>query len=128
MLIFVIAGGLTLTQCPQSGPIAQDASKAGGEKMDNHTVTIYPGDVVGGLAVLTGECSLYTIRAKHNSRVGLLNKDVIYRYVCSYVLRAKDSSCGRLYCSYNVCAKWNNWFQDCKCDAYMHLTQWKKSS
>uniref|UniRef100_A0A8W7PWA6 lysophospholipase n=1 Tax=Anopheles coluzzii TaxID=1518534 RepID=A0A8W7PWA6_ANOCL len=79
MLIFVIAGGLTLTQCPQSGPIAQDASKAGGEKMDNHTVTIYPGDVVGGLAVLTGECSLYTIRAKHNSRVGLLNKDVIYR-------------------------------------------------
>ncbi|EAA06510.6 AGAP000467-PA [Anopheles gambiae str. PEST] len=56
-----------------------DASKAGGEKMDNHTVTIYPGDVVGGLAVLTGECSLYTIRAKHNSRVGLLNKDVIYR-------------------------------------------------
>uniref|UniRef100_A0A182QB96 Neuropathy target esterase sws n=1 Tax=Anopheles farauti TaxID=69004 RepID=A0A182QB96_9DIPT len=79
MLILVIAGGLTLTQSPQSGPIAQDASKAASEKLDNHTVTIYPGDVVGGLAVLTGECSLYTIRAKHNSRVGLLNKDVIYR-------------------------------------------------
>uniref|UniRef100_A0A182PFX8 Neuropathy target esterase sws n=1 Tax=Anopheles epiroticus TaxID=199890 RepID=A0A182PFX8_9DIPT len=81
MLIFVIAGGLTLTQCPQTGPIAQDVNKAAGEKMDNHTVTIYPGDVVGGLAVLTGECSLYTIRAKHNSRVGLLNKDVIYNVV-----------------------------------------------
>uniref|UniRef100_A0A182SBP9 lysophospholipase n=1 Tax=Anopheles maculatus TaxID=74869 RepID=A0A182SBP9_9DIPT len=79
MLIFVIAGGLTLTQCPQTGPIAQDSNKNAGDKMDNHTVTIYPGDVVGGLAVLTGECSLYTIRAKHNSRVGLLNKDVIYK-------------------------------------------------
>ncbi|XP_053677884.1 neuropathy target esterase sws [Anopheles nili] len=79
MLIFVIAGGLTLTQCPQTGIIAQDTNKGMGDKTDNHTVTIYSGDVVGGLAVLTGECSLYTIRAKHNSRVGLLSKDVIYK-------------------------------------------------
>ncbi|XP_058128164.1 neuropathy target esterase sws isoform X2 [Anopheles coustani] len=80
LLIFVISGGLTLTQYPQTGPIgSQESGATVADKTDNHTVTIYPGDVVGGLAVLTGECSLYTIKAKHNSRVGLLNKEVIYK-------------------------------------------------
>lgn len=75
MLIFVISGGLTLAQYPQINPGCNKKL----DKSDSHTVTIHPGDVVGGLAVLTGESSLYTIKAKHYSRVGLLSKEVIYR-------------------------------------------------
>lgn len=75
LLIFVISGGLTIAQYPQ---INLGCNKKL-DKSENHTVTIHPGDVVGGLAVLTGESSLYTIKAKHYSRVGLLCKEVIYK-------------------------------------------------
>ncbi|XP_062701691.1 neuropathy target esterase sws isoform X1 [Aedes albopictus] len=74
LLIFVISGGLTIAQYPQ---INIGCNKKL-DKSENHTVTIHPGDVVGGLAVLTGESSLYTIKAKHYSRVGLLSKEIIY--------------------------------------------------
>ncbi|XP_053691068.1 neuropathy target esterase sws isoform X2 [Sabethes cyaneus] len=74
LLIFVISGGLTIAQYPQ---INIGCNKKL-DKSENHTVAIHPGDVVGGLAVLTGESSLYTIKAKHYSRVGLLSKEIIY--------------------------------------------------
>ncbi|XP_021704511.1 neuropathy target esterase sws isoform X1 [Aedes aegypti] len=74
LLIFVISGGLTIAQYPQVNIGCNKKL----DKSDNHTVTIHPGDVVGGLAVLTGESSLYTIKAKHFSRVGLLQKEIIY--------------------------------------------------
>ncbi|KPJ14559.1 Neuropathy target esterase sws [Papilio machaon] len=37
-----------------------------------------PGEVEGGLAVLTGEPSFFSIRAKHFSRIGLLSKTTVY--------------------------------------------------
>lgn len=37
------------------------------------------GEIVGGLAVLTGEPSFFTIRAKHFSRIGLLSKNSVYK-------------------------------------------------
>lgn len=36
------------------------------------------GEVEGGLAVLTGEPSFFSIRAKHFSRIGLLSKSTVY--------------------------------------------------
>jgi hypothetical protein len=36
------------------------------------------GEVEGGLAVLTGEPSFFSIRAKHFSRIGLLSKTTVY--------------------------------------------------
>ncbi|KAL1400961.1 hypothetical protein pipiens_007005 [Culex pipiens pipiens] len=95
MLIFVISGGLTLAQYPQINPGCNKKL----DKSDSHTVTIHPGDVVGGLAVLTGESSLYTIKAKHYSRVGLLSKEVIYsimRERPAVVLDIADSVVKRL--------------------------------
>ncbi|XP_063216401.1 neuropathy target esterase sws isoform X4 [Bacillus rossius redtenbacheri] len=38
----------------------------------------HPGEIVGGLAVLTGEPSFFTIRAKHYSRIALLSKNTFY--------------------------------------------------
>ena len=47
---------------------------------DVHMFTAHSGEIVGGLAVITGEPSFFTIRAKHQSRIGLLEKTVCYRY------------------------------------------------
>lgn len=70
LLIYVITGGLTL--------INHQPTK-GNKKTDGNYITVHPGEVVGGLAVLTGESSLYTIKSKHFTRVGLLTKDSIYK-------------------------------------------------
>lgn len=44
-----------------------------------HMFTAYPGEIVGGLAVLTGEPSFFTIRAKHFTRIALISKNTFYR-------------------------------------------------
>ncbi|XP_023708725.1 neuropathy target esterase sws isoform X6 [Cryptotermes secundus] len=38
----------------------------------------HPGEIVGGLAVLTGEPSFFSIRAKHASRIAMLSKNTFY--------------------------------------------------
>ena len=38
----------------------------------------HQGEVVGGLAVLTGEPSFYTIRAKHPSTIAMLSQATFY--------------------------------------------------
>lgn len=43
-----------------------------------HMFTAHPGEMVGGLAVLTGEPSFFTIRAKHYSCIALLSKTTFY--------------------------------------------------
>lgn len=70
LLIYVITGGLTLIN---------HQPKKGSKKTDGNYITVHPGEVVGGLAVLTGESSLYTIKSKHFTRVGLLTKENIYK-------------------------------------------------
>lgn len=49
------------------------------EKTEIPTHAVYPGETIGGLAVLTGEANLYTLRAKHFSRVALLSKETVYK-------------------------------------------------
>lgn len=46
-----------------------------------HMFTAHAGEVVGGLAVLTGEPSFFTIRAKHYTLIGLISKNHFYTYV-----------------------------------------------
>lgn len=70
LLIYVITGGLTL--------INHQPTK-GTKKTDGNYITVHPGEVVGGLAVLTCESSLYTIKSKHFTRVGLLTKESVYK-------------------------------------------------
>lgn len=42
-------------------------------------MTVHPGELEGGLAVITGEASLYTVRAKHFARVAILERQVVYQ-------------------------------------------------
>ncbi|XP_050303906.1 neuropathy target esterase sws isoform X3 [Anthonomus grandis grandis] len=65
-LVYVISGALMVSQKVTDG------------EEEIHMYTSYPGEIVGGLAVLTGEPSFFTIRAKHLSRIALLSKNTFY--------------------------------------------------
>ncbi|XP_058809810.1 neuropathy target esterase sws isoform X2 [Phymastichus coffea] len=68
-LVYVVSGSLMVSQ---RGPEGRD----GGQ--DVHMFSAHQGEIVGGLAVLTGEPSFYTIRAKHSSRIALLSKSTFF--------------------------------------------------
>lgn len=73
-LVYVLSGALL---------VSQKVAEGEGEV---HMFTAYPGEVEGGLAVLTGEPSFFTIRAKHFSRIALLSKNTVYS-----IMREKPS-------------------------------------
>ncbi|XP_071626712.1 neuropathy target esterase sws isoform X4 [Temnothorax longispinosus] len=64
-LVYVLSGSLIVSQRVSEG---RDAGQ------EVHMFSAHQGEIVGGLAVLTGEPSFYTIRAKHSSRIALLSK------------------------------------------------------
>ncbi|XP_066994336.1 neuropathy target esterase sws isoform X2 [Anabrus simplex] len=65
-LIYLLSGSLMVSQ------------KMSDTQEEVNMFTAYPGEIVGGLAVLTGEPSFFTIRAKHFSRIALLSKNTFY--------------------------------------------------
>ncbi|XP_066588208.1 neuropathy target esterase sws isoform X2 [Prorops nasuta] len=68
-LVYVISGSLVMSQRVTEG---RD------EGQEVHMFSAHQGEIVGGLAVLTGEPSFYTIRAKHSSRIALLSKSTFF--------------------------------------------------
>ncbi|XP_034841249.1 neuropathy target esterase sws isoform X10 [Maniola hyperantus] len=86
-LVYLLSGALL---------VSQKVAEGEGEV---HMFTAYPGEVEGGLAVLTGEPSFFSIRAKHFSRIGLLSKTTVYsimRERPSVVLHIANSVVRRL--------------------------------
>ncbi|XP_076549512.1 patatin like phospholipase domain containing sws isoform X6 [Osmia lignaria lignaria] len=68
-LVYVVSGALLVSQRVSEGrDIGQEV----------HMFSAHQGEIVGGLAVLTGEPSFYTIRAKHPSRIALLSKPTFF--------------------------------------------------
>ncbi|XP_076161576.1 patatin like phospholipase domain containing sws isoform X4 [Ptiloglossa arizonensis] len=68
-LVYVVSGLLTVSQrVPEGRDVGQEV----------HMFSAHQGEIVGGLAVLTGEPSFYTIRAKHPSRIALLSKSTFF--------------------------------------------------
>ncbi|CAG9836270.1 unnamed protein product [Diabrotica balteata] len=65
-LVYIIAGALVVSQRVTEG------------EDEVHMFTAHPGEIVGGLAVLTGEPSFFTIRAKHLTRIALISKSTFY--------------------------------------------------
>lgn len=68
-LVFVLSGLLTLTQ----------------REGDREALMFnaHPGEFVGCLAVLTGEPSIFTIRAKHHTRVAVMNSSAFYQLMAN---------------------------------------------
>nr|XP_050863714.1 neuropathy target esterase sws isoform X3 [Vespula vulgaris] len=68
-LVYVLSGSLIVSQrVPEGRDTGQEV----------HMFSAHQGEIVGGLAVLTGEPSFYTIRAKHPSRIALLSKSTFF--------------------------------------------------
>lgn len=67
--MYVLSGSLIVSQRVSEG---RDAGQ------EVHMFSAHQGEIVGGLAVLTGEPSFYTIRAKHASRIALLSKSTFF--------------------------------------------------
>ncbi|EFN83712.1 Protein Swiss cheese [Harpegnathos saltator] len=64
-LVYVLSGSLI---------VSQRVSESRDAYQEVHMFSAHQGEIVGGLAVLTGEPSFYTIRAKHPSRIALISK------------------------------------------------------
>lgn len=73
-LIYILSGSLSMLQ----HSTACEGNKKKTES-EVHSHSAYPGEMIGGLAVLTGESSLYTVRAKNYSRVALLKRSSVYK-------------------------------------------------
>lgn len=58
--------------------VSQRVSEGRDVGQEVHMFSAHQGEIVGGLAVLTGEPSFYTIRAKHASRIALLSKSTFF--------------------------------------------------
>lgn len=73
---FVMTGSLAVYQSNA------DATR-GSVKQDNRNDMlihfVHPGEIVGGLAMLTGEASAYTIRARSSCRVAYIRRAAIYQ-------------------------------------------------
>ncbi|RZF45186.1 hypothetical protein LSTR_LSTR009957 [Laodelphax striatellus] len=69
-LVYLLTGTLAVSQ-----KLLDSRSR---EEEEVHMFSAHPGEIVGGLAVLTGEASFFTIRAKHSSRIALLSKTTVY--------------------------------------------------
>ncbi|XP_031338443.1 neuropathy target esterase sws-like isoform X1 [Photinus pyralis] len=65
-LVYIISGSLTLAQ------------RMTDTDEDVHMFTAHPGEIVGGLAVLTGETNFFNIRAKHFTRLAIISKATFY--------------------------------------------------
>ncbi|XP_017789484.1 PREDICTED: neuropathy target esterase sws isoform X3 [Habropoda laboriosa] len=68
-LVYVVSGSLI---------VSQRVSEGRDQGQEVHMFSAHQGEIVGGLAVLTGEPSFYTIRAKHTSRIALLSKPTFF--------------------------------------------------
>ncbi|XP_076258839.1 patatin like phospholipase domain containing sws isoform X2 [Rhynchophorus ferrugineus] len=68
-LVYIISGALTVTQ------------KLAESDEEVYMFTSHPGEIVGGLAMLTGEPSFFTIKAKHLTRIALLSKTTFYNII-----------------------------------------------
>ena len=65
-LVFVVSGTLVVSQ------------RAANKNDDVQMFQAYPGELVGGLAVLTGEPSFFTVRSRHTACVAMLSKTTFY--------------------------------------------------
>lgn len=66
VLSYILLGSLVVSQHAPEGT------------GDVQLFTAYPGDLVGGLSVLSGDPSLFTVRAKHSTRIATITKETFY--------------------------------------------------
>lgn len=51
---------------------------------ENYLYSVYPGELIGALNILTGEDSIFTIRTRQNSKVAIISKESAYCIMSIY--------------------------------------------
>ena len=65
-LVYVVSGSLSVSQ------------KSSQYNEDEQLFVVHSGELIGGLAMLTGEPNFYTIRAKHTAWIAIISKTTLY--------------------------------------------------
>uniref|UniRef100_A0A6A7FP55 Neuropathy target esterase sws n=2 Tax=Hirondellea gigas TaxID=1518452 RepID=A0A6A7FP55_9CRUS len=80
------SGSSSSNSTPRRQQRQHSSSSIGGadEPKEVHMFTAQPGDLVGGLAVLSGDPSFFTVRASHQSRVATISKATFYSILQSH--------------------------------------------
>jgi len=71
-LIYVVSGSLTVSQ------------KSADQNVPEQLFVVHTGELVGGLAVLTGEPNFFTVRSKHTSWVAVVSKTGFYSVMAKH--------------------------------------------
>nr|XP_027203250.1 neuropathy target esterase sws-like [Dermatophagoides pteronyssinus] len=71
-LIFVLSGSITISH------------KLIDSDEEANLYTVYPGELIGALDVLSGEESIFTVRTKQNSKVAVISRDGAYDILAKY--------------------------------------------
>ncbi|OTF76396.1 patatin-like phospholipase domain-containing protein [Euroglyphus maynei] len=71
-LIFVLSGSITIS------------NKLIDSNEEANLYTVYPGELIGALDVLSGEESIFTVRTKQNCKVAVISRDGAYDILSKY--------------------------------------------
>ena len=71
-LVYVISGSLIISQ------------KTADKDSDSNLFVVFPGEVVGAISVITGEASMFTIKTRQQSKIGLIMKEHIYEILSKF--------------------------------------------
>ncbi|KAF7495700.1 Neuropathy target esterase sws [Sarcoptes scabiei] len=71
-LIFLISGSITVSQ------------KLIDTDEENYLYSVYPGELIGALDVLTGEESIFTVKTKQNCKVAVVSKENSYKIMSKH--------------------------------------------
>lgn len=66
-LVYILTGSLTVSQHEPE------------RSEDIQLFTAHPGDLVGGLAVLSGDPSFFTVRARHHAKVATVTRETFFK-------------------------------------------------
>lgn len=65
-LVYVVSGSLSVSQ------------KSAQYNEDDQLFVLHSGEIIGGLAMLTGEPNFFTIRVKHTAWIAIVSKSNLY--------------------------------------------------
>lgn len=72
--MFILTGSVSVLQQHIGFPGSKSTPDS-----EVHSYNSHAGDLIGGLSVLTAETCQYTVRARHNTKVAILNQTTVYK-------------------------------------------------
>lgn len=72
--MFILAGSVSVLKRNVGFPGSKTISDS-----EVHSYNSHAGELIGGLSMLTAETCQYTVRARHHTKVAILNQTSVYK-------------------------------------------------